>query len=238
VTGSEDDETKGYTGDPDSMAGYPMPDRAEEEISKWYARHNYIWVEIGNEPNSKRWYEDWKDPVRKEKAELYIWRWQYWFTQTLNHLRARFPKATYISPGLQCRDEADRPIGERGSARWYELCKQAFSQADKVGFHVFGATDFYAAWNRAIIEELRAYYPNKRWFCTEYGINIQSEDITDGMKGWRYAGMVHFGRSDPPWPDQVEGAVYFHLDTRDPNGKYHIYEGGGDWGYRDRVNRG
>ena len=37
--------------------------------------------------------------------------------------------------------------------------------------------------------------------------------MSDWDKGREYAGMVHFGQSQPALPGNVVGATYFHLDT-------------------------
>lgn len=254
ITGSNDGGGgyKGYLanpGGPEAENAYLNPAKAEEEILPWWNAHHGIWVELGNEPNNQKWYEDWRsaDAARKSRAEAYVAEWGRRFTTSLNHLRSRFPGASFISPGLQCRDESWLPMSERGSAYWYRTCRSAFSPA-KIGFHLFGAHDFYgapprASWDVAIMEELSAYYPSNRWVCTEYGLHAEWYDdgspLYDAIKGRTYAELVHFGRGERPWPQNVEAATYFHFDTR-PRGEaiqpeYHISDQAGDRNYRERV---
>lgn len=255
ITGSGDDRLdgvlqgyKGYLADsrnPEADSAYLSPTDAEREIRPWWNAHHGIWVELGNEPNNKAWYEDWwsDDFLRKKRATDYVAEWARRFTTTLDYLRSKFPGASFISPGLQCRDESWFPIWQRGSAYWYETCKSAFLRNDlKIGFHQFAPYDFFGTgkWNTAVMEELTKYYPNHRWVCTEYGLHAKQypdgRPVYDAIKGRAYAAMVHFGQSETPWPWNVEAATYFHFATSGTDQpEYHIYDGAGDRNYRERV---
>ncbi len=270
ITGSNDKgvnetERRGYKGydpmhrdKPEADNAYLNPAEAETEIRPWWNAHHGIWVELGNEPNNEAWYNDWRylngDPrpetdVRRIRAKKYVEEWARRFTATLDYLRSKFPGASFISPGLQCRDESWKHLSQRGSAHWYLNCRSAFSRADKIGFHLFGAYDFYgrdpASWAVAIMEELTTHYPNHRWVCTEYGLHAETYNdnsnspVYDATKGRTYAELVHFGRGESPWPWNVEAATYFHFDMR-PRAEafqpeYHIYDQAGDRNYRERV---
>jgi hypothetical protein len=236
---------RGYADNPKDISLFPIPDKIEEEIRPWYALDPKIYIEIGNEPNNEEapgkppgWWNYYNsgDTVKVKNAEDYVWEWKYWFSQSLQRIRAVFPAAKVISPGL----------GKEGADIWHKICQDAFSQADFIGFHQFGGESFNEGWGQSIIPILQRYYPTKNWFCTEYGLHSQAPWIPQRRKGTMYAELVHFNVSDPVWPSNVKGAVYFHLDTRPLNTAiepaYVIYgnlssdgsRGGGDEAYRDR----
>lgn len=162
-----------------------------------------------------------------------MYNYRYWFGEAVKRIRSEFPLVKVISPGLA-----------KNSSEWWYVCKDEFAKADFVGFHSFGDFDFRGEneWNAQVIGQLTSYFRTNSWFCTEYGINGQRDP--QRTKGTKYAGMVHFSESDPSWPSNAKGAVYFHLDTRDPNippklggaerPQYVIYFAGGDDAYRER----
>ena len=158
----------------------------------------------------------------------------------------RRTNAKIISPGLAGHFE-----------EWYEICRPEFSEADAIGFHQFGEYDFFGegSWSRKIIACLSRHYTgtnNRPWYCTECGVDDQGASNPDGVapipswmtrKGRVYAELAHFGKSDPPWPSNVIGMTYLHLNTSPPGTKdarlqYHIYKAEGDYAYRTRVNSG
>lgn len=240
---------RGYIGDPKDIALFPTPDKIENEIRPWYNLDPKIYIEIGNEPNNEEtsdqeasdglrgWWNHYNSGgENKVKAEKYVWEWRYWFSQSLQYIRTNFPQAKVISSGL----------GLRGADVWHSICQDVFSQAHMIGFHLFSGESFYEGWGKSIIPILQRYYSTKDWFCTEYGLHSQALSIPQRRKGTMYAELVHFNVSDPVWPSNVKGAVYFHLDTRPLNTAiepaYVIYgnlssdghRGGGDEAYRDR----
>jgi hypothetical protein len=236
---------RGYANDPNNPELFPLPDKIEQEVAPWYALDSKIYIEIGNEPNNEEgpgkprgWWNYYNAGTEAEKtnAETYIWNWKYWFGQSLQRIRARFPGAKVISPGL----------AKQGADKWHQICQDAFSQADFNGFHHFGGESFTEDWGKLIIPQLKLYYPTKNWFCTEYGLHSQADWIPQKRNGTLYGELVHFDVSDPVWPANVKGATYFHLDTRSVDTAiepaYVIYgnlspdgrRGGGDEAYRDR----
>ena len=208
-------------GDGGFPGNFPTPQAVYNEIKPWYDRHNWIWIEIGNEPNSQEWsWASWND------KNNYIWNWRYYFGEALAMCRREFPRAKVISPGL----------GPLEEAWWHDVCKDKFSLADYVGFHAFTPNSYSGDvdWLSRILPVMSTRYGGKQWFLTEYGINNPA--MKDADKGREYAGMVHFGASRPSLPANVIGATYFHLDTyrtREP--EYHIYDGGGDAAYKRRT---
>ncbi len=251
VTGDGQYGNQGYTG-PSSLGNplvYPMPDRVEAEFAPWYALRQDAYIEIGNEPNTSTWAREFvhPDPARRQAATDFVWNYQYWFDQCVTRVRAKFPRAKIISPGLAFN--YDQGINFHP---WYQICQGAFSKANFIGFHQFGAWSFRENWSQAVVPELNRWYAGKDWFCTEYGLSnwwancVPTEDETarQRLKGRQYAELVHFNGSDAVWPHNVKGAVYYHLDTRDPcNGnpiepRYAIYASNGDYGYRHRKQVG
>jgi hypothetical protein len=210
-------------GDQGFPHNFPDPERVVAELRPWWELHHGIWAEIGNEPNTQEWSAD--ERARND----WLWTWRYLWGQAIDRCRQEFPGATFISPGLG-------PLEEEA---WHIVCGDVFARADKIGFHAFTPNSFVTDqdWLGRILPVLGRHDPDRRWFLIEYGVHNPAMAARD--KGAEYAGMVHFGQSRPALPSNVEGAVYFHLDTartREP--EYHIYDrdeaSSGDTAYRVR----
>nr|WP_044200480.1 hypothetical protein [Oscillochloris trichoides] len=199
---------------------FPKPDLCEREIQEWYSIRPDIMVEIGNEPN-----------VFNQDDE-FIWAWAYWLEQSIKHCKKVFPQATFISPGFMM----DKSGNMR---RFYEIANQQIRLFDMIGVHFY---EYYAfapdgapatkGELRDAIELHKQFFPEKPWYITEYGIN-DTKQVPKHEKGIRYAKLVHGGEGWPPLPDNVVGAVYYHLAMKgDLHPEYHIYPEG-DKSYRE-----
>ncbi|NJN15559.1 MAG: cellulase family glycosylhydrolase [Oscillochloris sp.] len=193
---------------------FPDPKRCEEEIAPWYAIKPDIMIEIGNEPNVYNQDDD------------FIWRWSYFLEQTIKHLRVVFPNAKLISPGFMMD-----PSGKM--ARFYEIAQQQIRLCDYIGMHFYEYYAFKPDQAPATKGELRdavqlhqQYFADKPWYITEYGIH-NTDQVSKGEKGARYARLIHGSDGWPTLPANVVGAVYYHLQMKgDIHPEYHIYPEG------------
>lgn len=198
---------------------FPDPKRCEQEIAEWYAIRPDILVEIGNEPNVYNQDDD------------FIWRWAYNLEQTIKHCKAVFPRAKFISPGFMMD-----PSGNM--RRFYEIAAQQLRLFDYIGVHFYEYYAFKPDQAPATKGELRdaiqlhqQFFPDKPWYVTEYGIH-NTDQVPRHEKGARYARLLHAGEGWPTLPDNVVGAVYYHLQMKgDIHPEYHIYPEG-DRSYR------
>jgi hypothetical protein len=199
---------------------FPNPQRCEEEIREWYSIRPDILVEIGNEPNVFNQDDD------------FIWRWAYFLEQTIKHCKEVFPQAKFISPGFM--------MDARGNMRrFYEIAQQQLRLFDYIGVHFYEYYAFKPDQAPATKGELRdamdlhqQFFADKPWYITEYGIN-DTQQVPMPEKGARYARLVHAGDGWPILPNNVVGAVYYHLAMKgDLHPEYHIYPEG-DKHYRN-----
>lgn len=193
---------------------FPEPQRIEQEIAEWYALKPDLMIEIGNEPN-----------VYNQDDE-FIWRWAYFLEQSVQHCRKVFPQAKLISPGFM--------MDPRGKIRrFYEIAQKQIAMFDLVGVHFYEYYAFKPDEGPAIKGELRdavelhqQFFPDKPWYVTEYGIH-NTDQVSKAEKGARYARLLHGGDGWPRLPDNVVGAVYYHLQMQtDIHPEYHIYPEG------------
>ncbi len=104
---------------------------------------------------------------------------------------------------------------------------------DFIGVHFYEYDAFTPNGAPATKGELRdamnihtQFFPEKFWYITEYGIN-DTKQVRQPDKGTRYAKLLHAGEGWPSLPDNVVGAVYYHLAMKgDLHPEYHIYPEG------------
>jgi hypothetical protein len=193
---------------------FAKPDVCEREISEWYSIRPDIMVEIGNEPNVFNQDDD------------FIWKWSYWLEQSVKYCKQAFPQAKFISPGFMMD-------GRGNMARFYEIANQQLRLFDFIGVHFYEYYAFTPDGAPATKGELRdameihkKFFPEKPWYITEYGIN-DTKQVPQPEKGTRYAKLVHADEGWPVMPDNVVGAVYYHLAMKgDLHPEYHIYPEG------------
>ncbi|KAB8139751.1 hypothetical protein F8S13_26990 [Chloroflexia bacterium SDU3-3] len=233
---------------------YPVAADIVNEIAPWYNTHNYIWIEIGNEPNGfygwVKWAKDtygWtgtgdQPPPQlmpgtyDSRADEYIWNWRYHFGEAVAQCRANFPRSLIISTGLS---------SWINPGRWFEIAKDKLALCNYIGFHVLNPNSFYDVncdYTR-IIPLLQTHFSNKQWFMTEFGIdagraNTYLSVAQKQAKGRQYAEFLHFSKSSPILPSNCVGGVYFHQmmnGTIEP--WYNIYPEGDD-AFKNRVFNG
>jgi hypothetical protein len=193
---------------------YPYPDQVVNQIWPWYEADRGIMIELGNEPN-----------VGFNKTDQFVWEWRYFLNQAIDACRANFPQAKLISPGLASSNNND-------VRRWFNIAADVIRRCDYIGFHAYAWSNWFGGPDlQSIIPTMQQYFGDRQWVLTEYGINDTSLRLSD--KGWRNAGLIHRGESNPQLPWNVWGATYFHLHVN-PNRSdsedwpYHIYPEGDD----------
>ncbi|GER90768.1 hypothetical protein KDW_49300 [Dictyobacter vulcani] len=195
----------------------PYPDQVVAQIRPWYQAKQNILIELGNEPNNKAW---------NGSADS-IWVWRYYLDQAISACRANFPNAMIISPGLATGSSVNQ---------WFQISSDVMRKANYVGFHAYEFYDFTGPagpdW-QIIVPLMQQYFGDVYWALTEFGINDTSQ-TSQATKGYRYAGLVQQGESNPQMPWNVAYATYYHLMTAPggPDPAYNIY-GAGDDAYRN-----
>jgi hypothetical protein len=206
---------------------HPDPNRIQEEIAEWYSIKPSIYIELGNEPNVYNPDDD------------FIWAYRWHLGMAIERCRQVFPQAKLIAPGLIL----ERKIQDRDHdpGHFLDIAHDVMDDCDYIGVHIYEHYGFRAAQQPASTNQLRealriypAHFGDKPWYITEYGIN-DTRDVPTAEKGRRYAGIIHFNESTPPLPQNLVGAVYYHLNLKgDFHTQYHIYPDG-DAAYRQRI---
>jgi hypothetical protein len=177
--------------------GKPLdPQTVLNEIEPWYAARPEIQIELGNEPNSK------------DASDDAAWLFRWWFIETLNAVRKRYPLARIVSPGLI----------ENRQEQWWRINQDAFSMADSIGFHAYAFFDFTSGDTGQLqraLQQLRAIFPNKPWLGTELGINDMA--TPPSTKARRYGMLRH------NLPGQVAAVTWYHFCDQPLNDDMRAY---------------
>jgi len=207
---------------------FPRGHLVQDELAPWYAIRKDIMFEIGNEPN-----------IDDHPSQDFIFNYCFFLNEAITICRREFPQAKLISPGLIIGANKD-------FERFNQIATdtKAFQRCDFIGLHFYEHFGFAKAEQHATTNQLREairvarqFYSNMPWYVTEYGIN-NTDQMSMGEKGRRYAGMAYYGASDPPLPDNIAGLTYYHLNMkRDRDPQYHIFpDGDVVFGNRLRAN--
>lgn len=157
------------------------PDAVLFELQPWYDARPDVWIELGNEPNGY-------DP-----SDDAAWSFRYWFLETLAAVRSACPQARIVTPGL---------IAERQGV-WWQICQDAFEQADAIGWHAYAHQDFDDSGQIAqALDELTTCYPAHDWILTECGINDPA--TAPEIKAERYSALHE------ALPGQVRAVCWYH----------------------------
>jgi hypothetical protein len=209
---------------------YSDPNAIEAEIRPWYNTHNYIWIELGNEPNNQCW------TLAGRNNDNYIWEWRYVLDQAIARCRAAFPRATLVSPGLATDTSSDKNAVQAELDKWCAIAGDVMRKCDYIGFHVYGYYSFKGGDGTlsSVQPVLSKYFNDKPWLITEYGIN-DTGNTNDASKGTQYAEFIHFNGSAPVLSSNCRGALYYHLCMSGGEQAYQIYDGNGDNAYKTRT---
>lgn len=175
---------------PPGESVYLDPTAVLNELAPWVEARPALTVELGNEPNAS-------DP-----SDDAAWAWRYYFIETMDAIRRRWPAVRILSPGLI----------ENNQDGWWSICRDAFMLADGIGFHAYAWHDFTdtdtGQIQRALFQ-LRALFENNLWALTECGIN--DVDTAPEVKAQRYGAMHR------ELPSNVAAACWYHY-ADDPLG--------------------
>jgi hypothetical protein len=159
------------------------PNLVLKELDPWVKLRANVWLELGNEPNNY------------DASDTAAWTFRWWFIETLNACRARYPHAKIISPGL---------FGNR-QREWWAICRDAFALADSIGFHAYAWHNFTSGDTGDIqraIADLTTFFPNSSWMGTELGIN--DPNTSPSTKAERYSELHR------SLPSQVLACCWYH----------------------------
>lgn len=167
------------------------------EIEPWLSTRPDCQIELGNEPNAV------------DASDDAAWAFRWFFLETVAQVRARWPRARLISPGLI----------ETRQQRWWEICNDAFHQADAVGFHAYAYHDFVAGDTEQIqraIQQLLQFFADRPWVATELGIN--DPPTPPATKAQRYSAL------HAKLPSHVAAACWYHYCLRPLDADQQAYQ--------------
>lgn len=239
------------------------PSKVVEQITPWYqqkADKTKLLIELGNEPNTimgklpdGRW---WWQAQSWDYRNWYIWTSRWYLREAIRRCRSSFPYAKVICTSLAPRTELD--------INWFLDVWRRDGNGNISADSPIGASDFlaphaytYKSWYESpdlglVVNSYNTYGGTKPWIFTEIGMYCRTPSICDDYtKGYRMAGMLHFGESSPVIPSKVWGMTYFQLNTplrypepyplptgTDPaSAGYAYYYPNADWNYAERYRR-
>lgn len=168
-----------------------------DEVEPWLSIRPSLSVELGNEPNAT------------DASDDAAWAFRWYFLEAIAAVRQRWPAARLISPGLI----------ETRQQRWWEICQDAFSQADAVGFHAYAYHDFTPSDTGQIqraIQQLYGLFPSRAWAATELGINDPATPAA--TKATRYSAL------HAKLPSHVTAACWYHYCLHPIDGDQQAYQ--------------